>query len=170
LLTLGAALEEKTMDGNFGYVLAVAIGFVAGLRSLTAPAVVSWAAYMGTLNLQGSRLQFMGSIWAAVIFTVLALAEFVGDILPKTPSRTKPGPLGARIVMGALCGACLCAAAQLSPAIGAILGGIGGVIGAFAGYQARMRLVRALGVKDIYVAFTEDLVAIGLACLIVSLA
>ena len=148
--------------------LALGIGFVAGLRSLTAPAVVSWAAYLGWLNLAGSPLSFMGSWVAALIFTLLALVEFVGDQLPTTPSRTTPVPLIARIVMGALCGACLCAAAGASLAAGAALGGVGGVVGAFAGREARVRLVRGLKVKDAFVAIPEDLVTIGLALLLVS--
>jgi uncharacterized membrane protein len=52
--------------------------------------------------------------------------------------------------------------------IGAILGAVGGVIGAFAGYQIRKKLVAALNVKDIFIALLEDLVPIGLACFFVS--
>jgi uncharacterized membrane protein len=156
------------MDANYVFALAAAIGFVAGLRALTAPAVVSWAAYLGWLNLAGSSLAFMGSPVTVTIFTLLAIVEFVGDVLPTTPSRTSLVPLTARILMGGLTGACLCASAGQSPAVGAALGGIGGLLGAFAGYQARTRLVRALGVKDLFIAIPEDLVAIGLAFLLVS--
>jgi uncharacterized membrane protein len=35
-------------------------GLVAGLRSMTAPAVVSWAARRGWLSLQGSPFAFLG--------------------------------------------------------------------------------------------------------------
>ena len=42
-----------------------------------------------------------------------------------------------------------------------MLGAIGGVVGCFGGYQARTRLVKALGMRDIYVALLEDLVAVG---------
>ena len=73
----------------------------------------------------------------------------------------------ARIVMGGLSGACLCASAHQSWLAGALLGGIGGVIGAFAGYEARHRLVNRLGVRDVLIALPEDLVAIGLAYLLV---
>jgi len=158
------------MDSTLVFVLAVGIGIVAGLRSLTAPAVVAWGACLGRLDLAGSALGFMGSKVTVVIFTVLALAEFVGDLLARTPSRTAPGPLVARILMGGLCGACLYLSAGRAPSGGAVLGGIGGVIGAFAGYQARTRLVRGLGVKDPVIAIPEDLVAIGLAWLIVCVA
>jgi uncharacterized membrane protein len=90
---------------------ALGIGIVAGLRSFTAPAAVSWAAYLGWLELRGSPLSFMGARWAVVIFTLLALVEYIGDLLPRTPSRTAPGPLIARMVSGALSGACLSVAA-----------------------------------------------------------
>ena len=157
------------MTSNYALALAFGIGIVAGLRSLTAPAVVSWAAYLGWLNLQGSPLAFMGSIAAVAIFSLLALVEYVTDLLPKTPNRTTPLPLIARILMGSLSGACLCASAGQSLLAGAVLGGIGGVIGAFAGYQARTRLVNGLKVKDIFIAIPEDLVAIGLGYFLVSL-
>ena len=150
------------------FTLALGIGFVAGLRTLTAPAAVSWAAHLGWLDLGQTKLAFMGSTAAVAIFSLLAVAEFVGDVLPFTPSRTTPGPLVARVISGGFCGACLCAAAGQSLLVGALLGGLGGVIGAFVGYQARTRTVRALQVKDIYVAIPEDIIAVALALLIVS--
>jgi uncharacterized membrane protein len=147
--------------------LVFGIGIVAGLRSLTAPAAVSWAAHLGSLDLADSSLAFMGSTVAVVVFSVLAIAEYAGDLHPAVPRRTTTGPLIGRIVTGGLCGACLCAAASRSLVPGVVLGGLGAVIGAFAGYEARTRLVAALGVKDRVVALFEDLVAIALAWIIV---
>ena len=89
------------------YIWAFLIGVVAGLRSMTAPAAVSWAACFGWLNLEGSPLQFMGSWVAVAIFTVAALAEYVADKLPRTPSRISAGPLIGRILLGGLSGAAL---------------------------------------------------------------
>jgi uncharacterized membrane protein len=141
------------------------IGFAAGLRALTPPAVVAWGAHLGWLNLNHSPLAFMGSTIAAVIFSLLALFELFVDLKPSTPKRTAPFPLIARILTGALCGASLCVASHQVWIIGAILGGI---VGAFAGYEIRKRLVAGLNIKDIFVALLEDLVAIGLACFFVS--
>jgi uncharacterized membrane protein len=45
---------------------------------------------------------------------------------------------------------------------------IGGVVGCFAGYQARTRLVKSLGQPDFNIALIEDLIAIGGSLLIVS--
>jgi uncharacterized membrane protein len=52
---------------------------------------------------------------------------------------------------------------------GALLGGIGAVIGTYGGYQARTRLVRTLNVKDIFIAIPEDLIAIALGYFLVSM-
>ncbi len=156
------------MNGNYVFALAVGIGIVAGLRALTAPALVSWAAHLGWLNLQGTHLAFMGSTAAVAIFTVLALAEFAGDLMPTAAARTTAVPLTARIITGALSGACLSVSGGQSWMVGAVLGIIGALIGTYGGYQVRTRLVRALKVKDALIAIPEDLVAIALAYFIVS--
>lgn len=148
--------------------LAAAIGIVAGLRSMTAPAVVSWAAHLGWLNLTGSRLSIMESTAAVVLFSIFAVAELVADKLPRTPNRTRAGPLVGRILMGGLAGACLTVSAGAPLLAGAGLGGIGAVAGAFTGYEVRRKLVRDLGTKDLRIALLEDLVAIGLALAVVA--
>jgi uncharacterized membrane protein len=147
--------------------LAFLIGIVAGLRSLTAPAVVAWAAHRNWIDLHNTSLSFMGSTAAVVIFILLALVELVADQLPSTPSRTKPPGLIARIVLGGLSGACVAAAGAQFMMLGALLGAIGGVAGALAGYEVRTRLVRALKIPDLIIAVLEDAVAIGGGLLIV---
>ena len=150
------------------YLGCFSIGIIAGLRSLTAPALVSWAAQLGWLDLRSSWLSFLGSRAATVILTLLALAELVADKLPKTPNRTDLGPLVFRVITGGFSGIAICASAHQSPAIGAILGVLGSIAGAFAGYEIRHRLVRTFGLPDFGVALAEDIVAIGCGCLIVS--
>ena len=145
--------------------LGLLIGVVAGLRTFTAPAAVSWAAPLGWLPLAGTPLAFMGSVWAAGILTVLAFVEFVIDQLPSAPSRKAPPGFGARIVSGALSGAALGALPGLLIA-GGIAGIVGAVIGTLGGYAARARLAAAFR-QDMPAAFIEDAVAIVLAILVV---
>jgi uncharacterized membrane protein len=147
--------------------LAFLIGVFAGLRSLTAPAVVSWATYLGWLKLDGP-LALFGHVASVAIFTVLAIAELVADKLPKTPARTAPLGLDARIVTGAISGAAVAVTGNQAAALGAALGAVGGVVGAFAGYQARVRLVKTLGTRDLFVALLEDAIAIVGCMLVVS--
>lgn len=168
-MTLAASRDTSlSMSATFVLFLAFAIGMVSGVRSLTAPAVVAWAAHRNWLNLAGTRLAFMGSTAAVAIFTVLAIAELIADKLPSTPSRTAPVGLIARFVCGALSGACVGVSAGQSLAPGAILGAAGGIAGAFAGYQWRTGLVKALKVPDFAIALLEDAIAIGAALFIVS--
>ena len=144
------------------------IGVVAGLRSLTAPAVVAWAAHRRWLELRYSPLAFLHSPAAWIIFAALALAELVADKLPATPSRTQLVGLIVRFVTGGLSGAAVSVAGAHSLALGAILGAIGGIAGAFAGYQVRTRLVSALKVPDFVIAILEDAFAIATGLFIVS--
>jgi len=149
-------------------VLSLLIGVVAGLRAMTAPAVVAWAAHAGGLSLAGTPLAFMGHVVALWVFGVLALGELVTDQLPKTPSRKVPVQFGTRIVMGGLCGATL-AAPGGQIVLGAIAGAVGAVIGTLGGAAARAQMARAFG-RDLPAALIEDAVAIAGALAIVSLA
>jgi uncharacterized membrane protein len=149
------------------YLFALLIGVVAGLRAMTAPAAVSWAAYLGWLPVQDSWAWFMGHWLTPWIFSVLAIVELVTDQLPNTPSRKVPQQFGARLITGALAGATIGAAADMS--IGGLVAGVvGAVIGTFGGYEARKRLVAATGGRDLPIALVEDAVAVFGALLIVS--
>jgi uncharacterized membrane protein len=148
--------------------LAFLIGVIGGLRTMTAPAVVAWAANRHWLNLHSSPLAFMGSTAAVAVFTVLALGELIVDKLPSTPNRTGLVGLIGRSVLGGLSGASVAASGGQSIALGAVLGVAGALAGAFAGYEVRTRVVRALKVPDFVIALLEDAVAIGGGLLIVS--
>ena len=143
------------------------IGLFAGLRSLTPPAATAWAAHLGWLKLE-RPLSLIGSIPAVIVFTLLAVAELVADKLPKTPNRTSPLGLIARIVTGGLTGACIAEAGGQGALLGALLGAVGGIVGCFGGYQARTRIVKALGKPDIYVALIEDIIAVAGSLWVVS--
>src|SRR5690348_10137045 len=141
------------------------IGLFAGLRSMTPPAMVGWAVYLGWITL-GRRLSLIGSLPAVIILSLLAVGEIVFDKLPNTPNRTAPPGLIGRIVTGGLTGACVSIAGGRSVVAGVGLGVLGGVVGCFGGYQVRARLAKSL--PDFNVALVEDLIAIGGSLFIVS--
>ncbi len=148
--------------------LSFAVGVIAGLRALTAPTVVSWAARLKWFDLSSTWAAFLGSSATPYIFSLLAIAELVNDKLPKTPSRKAPPSFAVRIVSGAFSGAALAMGASQSAAIGAVCGGLGAVAGTLGGYEIRRRLVKALHVPDLVIALLEDAVAVGGGFLIVS--
>lgn len=149
-------------------VLALLIGIVAGLRAMTAPAAVSWAAYLGWISLEGTSLAFLGYRFTPWIFSVLAALELVSDQLPATPSRKVPVQFGTRLIMGGLSGAALGAAGG-ALAVGLVAGLVGAVIGTYGGAALRGAMARSFG-SDRPAAFIEDAIAIGAAILIVAAA
>lgn len=138
--------------------LALGIGVIAGLRSLTAPAVVAWAAVLHWINLNGTWASWLAHPVTVTIVTILAVGELITDKLPKTPSRTAPPSFAARIALGAFAGAVIGTAWGFTwSALGA--GIIGAVLGTLGGYQARTRLVASHG-HDLPIALLEDAVAV----------
>lgn len=148
------------------YAFALAIGVVAGLRAMTAPAAMSWAAWCGWLLLGDTPLSFLASPWAVGILTVLAIGELVADKLPSTPSRKVPMQFGARLLTGALAGAAIGLHDDMLVS-GLVAGIVGAVIGTYAGVAFRAALARRFG-RDLPAALIEDAIAIGGAFLIVS--
>jgi uncharacterized membrane protein len=162
---VAVADSRANMDAMTTLALALMMGVVAGLRAMTAPAAVSWAARLGRLELTDTNLAFMGFAYTPWILTTLALVELVTDQLPTTPSRTVPVQFGTRIVVGALCGGAIGAGSEaLVP--GLVAGLLGAVIGTLGGRAFRGWLARAFG-SDRPAALIEDAIAIGGAFLIV---
>jgi uncharacterized membrane protein len=148
------------------YALAFLIGVVSGLRTMTAPAAVSWAARLGWLHLEDTWLAFLGFAATPWILSVLAICELITDKLPRTPSRKAPMPFAARIVSGALCGAALGVPGKALTG-GFVAGAPGAVAGTLGGYEFRARLVKAIGGNDLPIALLEDAIAVSAAFLIV---
>ena len=108
----------------------------------------------------------MGYRYTPYLLTVLALAEYVGDKLPSTPSRKVPPQFAIRIVSGAFSGAAIGIGGRQRPGR-AVAGAAGAVIGTLGGAEVRRRLALALG-RDLPAALIEDAVAILGALLIVA--
>lgn len=137
------------------------VGFVAGLRSMLAPAVVSWAARLGLLNVDRTYVALMDSRITVAVFTVLAVCELIVDKLPATPSRKQPLPFAIRILCGALVGATVGATGGRL-IVGAILGAMGAVAGTLGGAAARAKLAAAFH-RDFPAAIVEDIAALAIA-------
>ena len=140
-----------------------ALGFATGLRTMTPMAVVCWFAYFHHLPIHQSWAFWTAKLVTALVFTVLAAGELIGDKLPNTPNRIAPGPLLARVGFGGLTGAIAATALRGSPIEGVLLGVIGALAGSFIGYQLRKLLRVNMGCADWPLAVAEDVVAIGLS-------
>lgn len=150
-----------------GLLHAFLIGVVSGLRSMTGSAAVSWAAFLGWIDLSQTALAFLGYAATPYILTLLAIGEYIADKLPKTPSRKAPPSFITRVVLGSFCGYALSLGIAQSAAVGAGLGAIGAIAGTLGGYEARMRSVQVFGVPAIAIALLEDATAIAIAFFVV---
>ena len=141
------------------YLLAFLIGGVAGLRTFTPLALVSWGSFLGELHLDDTWLAFLGSKWTLLILTLFALGELIADQLPSTPSRTEPLGFALRIVSGAVSGAAVATAGGTM--FGGMVAGIAGaIVGTLGGHAFRARLATAFR-RDRPAAFIEDAIALG---------
>ncbi len=139
--------------------LALLIGAVAGLRALTAPAVVAWATLLQWVNMDGTWAAWVGLPATVAVLTVLAVAEMGADLLSGAPNRTSAVPFTARIVLGAFAGSVLGTAWGYPwSALGA--GIVGAVLGTLGGYQARTRLTAASRGRGLPIALLEDTIAV----------
>ena len=132
--------------------VALLLGAVAGLRTLTPPAVL---------------LRVRRPSRTANVLAVMALAEYAADLYPKAPARTAPGPLLARIVSGAFCGWFVSRSTPARAVAGAGLGALGAVAGAYAGLSLRRRAMARFG--PVPAAIGEDFVALASAVLVARL-
>lgn len=139
---------------------AFVLGVVSGMRAALSPALVSHKLSRQRPTDLG-RLNFMRSPKAAAALKVAATGELVGDKLPMTPARIEPGPLAGRAVSGALCGVALSRSSHQSALSGALIGALGAVAGAYTFYYLRRELTHEHGLPDVWVALTEDALALG---------
>ncbi len=131
--------------------LALGIGFVSGLRTMTSLAALALARGVG--------------IWG-VVLGLAALGEYVADASPNIPSRTALPSIVIRPLSGALAGWFITAWHGGSPVAGAVVGVIGALVGTYGGHAARVAAIAKIGALP--AAIVEDLVAIALAALIVT--
>jgi uncharacterized membrane protein len=131
--------------------LALCIGFVSGLRTVTSLAALALSRGIG--------------IWG-IVLGVAALGEYVADASPKIPSRTALPSIVIRPLSGAVAGWFLAAWHGGSPVAGAIVGVIGALAGTYGGHAARAAAIEKIGA--IPAAVAEDVVAIALAVIIVT--
>lgn len=149
---------------------AAGLGFVAGMRSQLPLALLAVGTGRGRFaeDAEGP-LALLRIPTAQRLFVLSAIGEFVGDKLPFVPSRLKPGPLFGRMLFGALAGAAVASEHRSSPLLGAALGAGGAVLGAQAGYHARVALGNTTPIPDPAWGVVEDAAAMAIGMSVVHL-
>ena len=143
---------------------AAGLGIIAGMRTFSAPAVISHVySRHPSKNLESSGFRLIQTINTSKVFKVLAAGELIGDKLPNTPNRTSAGGLTGRILSGSLAGATVYKASGKQPLIGALIGGSAAVASAFGCMLLRKALGKSTSIPDPYIGALEDVIVIGAA-------
>jgi choline dehydrogenase len=145
---------------DYGRLLGLAA--ITGVRHLSGPALVTYAASRGRLpNLEGTGLSWLRSRQLSHMLIVAALGELVVDKLPFLPGRNTWPLIMQRAGMGALVGSALGLSTRRSVGAFASLGALTGAISSWSAYHLRTSLTRELGIPDLIAALMEDALVVG---------
>jgi uncharacterized membrane protein len=145
--------EHMSKDARIS---AVALGSVAGVRSLLAPALLALERKHRSGLL--ARRRGRKAVAIAQALQLAALAELVLDKMPWAPPRVQPVSVAARAASGAIAGA---AVTPRRRGMGALLGGVAAIAATWLVYNAPRAATRSLGVPNLVAGLLEDAVAIG---------
>ena len=148
-------------NGTKTLLKAIGLGIIAGMRSMSAPALVSnHIAGSKPEGISETPFKVMGYPNTASLLKGLALGEMIADKLPVIPARVSAAPLIARVVSGAVCGGAICAAEGERVEFGAVAGGLAAVAGAYGFYHLRRAIGEESKVPDPLLGLAEDAIVI----------
>ncbi|WP_276496987.1 DUF4126 family protein [Pontibacter litorisediminis] len=136
---------------------ALAMGALAGMRSLSAPALLSHV-LLDQKNgaLANTPLRFLQNKYVANTLAGLAATELLGDKLPAAPDRTVVSSLLMRAASGAVVGAAVYGSRHRSLAEGAALGAAAAVAATYASFYLRKTLCEKTSLADPVIGALED--------------
>lgn len=146
-----------------GLMSTVWLGILAGMRSMSAPALLSLRLARDPEPPVHPLTRLLSAPRAARVLGVLAAGELVADKLPWMPARVAPVALTGRALSGALVGATVAARGRRALAGFALAGAVTAVATAFTLFKLRRRAGLRLRVPDAYLGLLEDAAAAALS-------
>lgn len=141
---------------------AVALATIAGVRSMSAPALLAKYASEHKGKFKKTPFNWILSENVQGIAPILALGEMVGDKLPFAPNRISPMLLLGRVGSGALVGAALFASEKEDTLTGAVVGGGAAFFSSFVSFAIRVGVSKVLHLPSPIVGLAEDAAVITL--------
>ncbi|WP_400193179.1 DUF4126 family protein [Hymenobacter sp. B81] len=136
---------------------AVGLGFLAGMRSMSALAFVSHhLRHRPAGGFTQAPLRWLQTPLVAHGLKLLAGAEMLGDKLPAMPARTAPVSVAGRTLSGALAGAVLYKLNRQKLLRGALVGGTAAAAGTFAAFHLRRLADQQTDLQEPWTGFVED--------------
>lgn len=135
-------------------------GFLTGIRSATAPAIVSHhLSQQKPDDLKGTPLVWLENDTVAQLFKVAAVGETIGDKLPFVPSRTLPPVLMWRMLWGGILGAALTRKRE-ERLTHIVVGAISAAAGAYVAHDLRKAITDNTGIPDVVLGVAEDVIVV----------
>ena len=145
---------------------ALGLGAVAGIRSMTPPALLSRAASRGEIRgIEKTPFAFLASPRVALLLTVLAAGEISADKLPFAPDRISFPGLAGRLATGGLVGAALFSADGREGATGGALGALSSLASSYLSFYLRTGMQQRFGLPNPALGIVEDAVALSIGLL-----
>ncbi|MBW3623911.1 MAG: DUF4126 family protein [Armatimonadetes bacterium] len=141
---------------------ALGMGAVAGMRSMTAPAILSYhAEKYHNPPLRNTPLEPLASENAPALLGMAAAGELLMDKMPFTPARTMLPSVIFRALSGAVAGAACTASEDGFERSGAVAGALAALAATYGMYHLRKNAGEATGLPDSVIALLEDALAVG---------
>jgi uncharacterized membrane protein len=157
--------KERTMDQKStlkrDVVTSIALGGLAGVRSMLTPAVLGRAlqASAGRTG-PGPRLSPRASTWLARAASTASFIELVVDKLPHVPARTAPLPMLGRVLSGGAAGFVTGAERRRNIALWTALGAASALVAAGSSYRLRRYAIQRAGLSSATSGMLEDTLAL----------
>ncbi|BDG02122.1 DUF4126 family protein [Anaeromyxobacter oryzae] len=161
------------MDGT-SFLLSAGAGWLAGMRSMTAPAAAAFRLRRRVAPPVGAA-RLLAPPAARWVLPVLALGEMAADKRPGIGDRTAAPSLAARATSGALTAAAIAGGRRLRRArtremLGAAaLGACFAVLSSYANLWLRRAASRRTGASEQTLGYAEDVLAAGLGTAVATL-
>lgn len=144
------------------FLQAGAVGVLAGMRSISAPAVVTdYLAKRPDTVTAGAPLHYLSSPWVGRSLRALAAGEMVADKLPIVPERTSPPSAMARTLSGGLAGALLGMMYQHNALLTGLVGAAAATGTTYGMYRLRKQASEETAVPDAAWGILEDMLVLG---------
>ena len=141
---------------------AAALGTIAGMRSMSAAALLTHELAERRSPLADTTLgRLLTSERTSPVLTLFAGGEMLADKSSFVPDRTSALPLAGRALIGSLTAAAYAAHRRTPVAIPAAIGGIAAIASTFAAYHIRRLAGERFGIPDRLLGMAEDAIVVA---------
>jgi uncharacterized membrane protein len=140
---------------------AVALGTIAGLRSMAAPALLTHELSSHSRSKRSTLEKLITSEGVARVMALLAGGEMLADKAPEMPNRTDMVPLAGRAMLGSLSAAAFASHKKYPIAVPAAVGAISAVASTYASFHLRRMASERFKLPDQIFGLIEDAVVMA---------